>query len=456
MQAHDWLTLDPEDPRIDVTEHSIRDTLNLGGGERAVVYRTSVANAGDVNLLNAGLTLDLARIFGTAPAFQTVCVASPDLALNQSYDGRAATGLLAPGTTLVPGQQGTVDVLVRVVPEIARVNGGGCFTPVSYTSSSFASGVSPIGTLVHNNLNQCTGERTAADILTTVNLGASVIAKVADFAIYGSNSVVFDRASGVSYGNVGTGNNFHFKKSGGAEPVRIVGDMHAGHDLHIEQSQVLADYVQVHDNVHVDKKSSLLVNGAVSEDSDCNTEFELPSIGFQRSSASSPKVAVADGGAVTLNAGDYRSIQVRSRGTITLRAGVYNIDDLVIAGDGVTFVFDVSGGTITLNIDSWKNGKTQGLRFMVPAGATRAVRINYSGSGDLSFTNAVLQGTLVAPAAGLRLEDGSQMLGSARAKSVLIGAGARFVDHHHLEPLKIDAACATALQAPNQPVIVGR
>src|SRR6188508_2762638 len=36
------LTLDPEDPRIDVTEHSVRDTLNIGGGERAVVYRTSL------------------------------------------------------------------------------------------------------------------------------------------------------------------------------------------------------------------------------------------------------------------------------------------------------------------------------------------------------------------------------------------------------------------------------
>ena len=55
------LTLDPEDPRIDVTEHSVRDTLNIGGGERAVVYRTSVANTGDVNLLSAGLDLNLSR-----------------------------------------------------------------------------------------------------------------------------------------------------------------------------------------------------------------------------------------------------------------------------------------------------------------------------------------------------------------------------------------------------------
>src|SRR5206468_2775993 len=109
------------------------------------------------------------------------------------------------------------------------------------------------------------------------------------------------------------------------------------------------------------------------------------------------------------------------------------------------------GGTITLNLGSWKTGNTQGLRFAVPPGATRAVRINYAGGGDLAFKGAVLQGTLVAPDAGLRFDDGTQMLGAARAKRVTFGAGASFRDHHHLEPLNIDAACANALQGPNQP-----
>ena len=36
------LTLDPEDPRIDVTEHSVRDTLNIGGGdEQSCIERRS-------------------------------------------------------------------------------------------------------------------------------------------------------------------------------------------------------------------------------------------------------------------------------------------------------------------------------------------------------------------------------------------------------------------------------
>jgi hypothetical protein len=450
------LTLDPEDPRIDVTEHAVRDSLNIGGGDRAVVYRTSVANTGDVNVLNAGLNLDLARVFGSAQGFQAVCVASPDFSLNTSYNGRSAIGLLAPGTTLEPGQAGTVDVLVRVTPQIARVNGNGCFTPVSYTSSSFASGSSPIGTPLRSNFDQCAGVTTGPDTMATVDLGASTITKVADFAIYGTDSVVFDGTAGVSYGNVGTGGSVQFKKSGGAEPLRIVGDMHTGHDLHLEQSQVLADYVQVHDHVHVDKKSALVVNGALSESSDCNTAFDLPSLVFVHSSGSSPRIVVPDNGAVVLDAGDYRSIQVRARGTLTLRAGVYNIDDLAIAGDSASVVFDISAGTITLNIGSWKNGNSRGLKFLVPAGATRAVRINYAGNGELSFTNAVLQGTLVAPDAGVKLDEGSLMLGSLRARRVTIGAGTTFVDHHHLEPLKIDPACASALQSASVPVIVGR
>jgi hypothetical protein len=93
---------------------------------------------------------------------------------------------------------------------------------------------------------------------------------------------------------------------------------------------------------------------------------------------------------------------------------------------------------------------------LVPAGASRAVRINYAGNGALSFKNAVLQGTLVAPDALVSLDEGSQMLGSLRAKRVTFGVGSMFVDHHHLEPLKIDPACATALQSSTVPVIVGR
>ena len=450
------LTLDPEDPRIDVTEHSLRDTLNIGNGERAVVYRTSVANSGDVSVRDAALNLDLASIFGGASAFQAVCVASSDLPLNPSYNGISSASLLAPGTSLDPGQQGTVDVLVRVTPEVARINANGCFTPVAYTSSSFATGKSPIGTPIRSSYDQCAGMSTGPDLTTTADLGASRITKVSDFAIYASDALIFDGATGTSYGNAGAGSTIQFRKSGGDQPLRLVGDVHTGNDLQINQSQLLADYVQVHDRVRIDKKSSLVVNGRLSEASDCAAGFELASLDFVKSGAGAPRIAVADGASVTLGAGDYRSIQVRNHSTVTLRPGIYNIDDLVISGDGASFVFDVSGGTITLNIGSWKNGNSQGLKFLAPAGASRAVRINYAANGLLSFRNAVLQGTLVAPDAAVSFDEGSQMLGSLRAKRITFGAGSTFVDHHHLEPLKIDPRCATALQSPTVPVIVGR
>jgi len=44
----------------------------------------------------------------------------------------------------------------------------------------------------------------------------------------------------------------------------------------------------------------------------------------------------------------------------------------------------------------------------------------------------------------------------ARAKRISFGAGSTFTDHHHLEPLKIDPRCATALESPTVLVIVGR
>ncbi len=448
------LSLDPEDPRIAITQHAVHDTRNLGGGERAVVYKTTVRNDGDVNLTGADVRLDLARAFSTAGGFQAVCVASADIAANQAYDGTGAANLLAAGTTLAPGQEGTVDVLVRVAPEVARLSATGCFTPVSYMSSPLAHGVSPIGTLVRSNFNQCTGERTGADLVSSASLGASPIAELSDFAIYGARSVVFDGASGVSYGNVGSGEHVHSRKSGVAAPLQIVGDIHAGHNFHVGGSQITADYVQVHDKLHVDGKSSLVVNGAISESSDCNAAFDVPEVSLPPSG--SQRVTIAAGTAVALNPGSYRSVQIGSLGTVTLRAGVYNVHDLTVAGDGVTFQFDVSAGEVTLNLGSWQMRKAEGLRLVVPAGGSRAVRINYAGHGNLVFTNAVLQGTLVAPDAGIRLEGTTQVLGSVHANRVELGAGASFRDHRYLEPLDIDPVCATALEEARQNPLVAR
>ena len=440
------LTLDPESPRVSITAHAVHDSLNLGGGERAVVYKTSVRNDGDVTLSNADLRLDLARAFSTAPGFQAICVASADLPANRSYDGTASANLLEAGTSLAPGQQGTLDVLVRVMPEVARVTGNGCFTPVAYSATPLAGGVSPIGTMVRNNLNECTGERTGADIVSVANLGASTIGSVSDFAIYGASSVVFDKASGVSYGNVGSGGNIHFKKTGAAEPLQIVGDIHAGQHLHIGQSRVSADYVQVHDKLNQDPKSSLFLNGALSESSACAAPFELPSLDFARLSAGAQRVSVPAGGSVVLSPGDYRSIQVARQGTVTLRAGVYNLQDLDIAGDGVTLLADVSGGEVTINVDSWRLGKSQGLRLVASGGGSRSVHVNYTGHAPLAFNGAILHGAFVAPDAGILLDQGSQVLGSLHAARVDIGTGVAFRHHRYLEPLKIDPVCVRALE----------
>lgn len=448
------LTLDPESPRVAITEHSVHDTLNLGAGERAVVYRTSVKNDGDVNLSAADVRLDLARAFSTARGFETVCVASADLPANHAYDGTGSANLLTPGTVLAPGQQGTVDVLVRVAPEIARVNANGCFAPVAYSSSPSATGVSPIGTPVRNNLNECTGERTGADIVSTANLGASIITGLSDFAIYGADSVVFDGASGLSYGNVGSAGKMQFKKSGGTELLQIVGDLHAARDLHLGQSNVLADYVQVGDRVNADRKSSLTVNGAISESSGCAAALVSGEV-FVRLPPGSSRASVPAGGTLALDPGGYRSLQIGRLATLTLRSGTYDIGDLDINGDGVTLQFDVAGGEVTLNVDSWKLSKASGLRLAVPAGSSRLVRINYAGHGNLMFTNAVLQGTILAPEAGIRLDEGSQVLGALHAKRVEIGAGVTFRHHRYLEPLKIDPVCVAALEEALQTPLGG-
>jgi hypothetical protein len=316
--------------------------------------------------------------------------------------------------------------------------------------------VSPIGTAVHNNFDQCTGAVTGPDLLAPASFGASTIGSVADYAIYGAQSVVFEGASGVSFGNVGSGGDLTLRKSGAAAALQLVGDMHAGGDLRVDQSQVTADYIQVGDQVRVDGKSTLHTTGAISEGSACETPFALPSIVYQRPSSSAPRVDVLAGGDVPLAPGDYRSLQLRAGSKVTLRAGVYNIDDLAISGDAATVAFDVTGGTVTVNIGLWHTANTRGLHFAVPPGQSRAVRINYAGSAELMLKNAVIEGTLVAPDAILRLDEGTQIRGAARAKSIWIGSAVTFVDHHHLDPLQIAPACAAVLQAPPGPVVIVR
>ena len=444
------LTLDPEDPRISITNHEIKDTRNLGGGDRAVVYTTTIKNDGDVSLSNVDLQLDLARIFGTSP-FQAMCIASPDLPLAPSFNGTSNVNLLGPTAALGPGQQGTVDVLVRVTPDKARVDGSGCFTPVSYTSLTAAHGTTPIGTTVENNFNQCTGEVTGADILATAHLGAAVVSDLEDYAIYASDQLVFDRATGVSYGNVGAGGQVHVKRSGGTAPMQIVGDLHAGHQLHVQQSALTLDYLQVHDKLHVDHRSSLSANGAISEDSDCVTEFTVPDVSFMRVARTAAQMTVGAGASLAVNPGDYRSVQIGAGGNALFRSGVYYIEDLDIAGDAATLVLDVSAGPLTLNIGSWRAKKVSGLRMIVSGGSSRLVQINYAGHGDLSFNNALLVGTFRAPGAAVKLDEGSQLHGALHARRIEIGTGSTFRHHQYLQPLNIDPACQGALMPSTTP-----
>ena len=86
-----------------------------------------------------------------------------------------------------------MELLVKVTPEVASLSGEGCFNPVNYFASAKAYGVSPIGTEVENNYNQCTGEITGDDIIASVDLGASAINGLEDFVIFGFDEVKIDR-----------------------------------------------------------------------------------------------------------------------------------------------------------------------------------------------------------------------------------------------------------------------
>ncbi len=128
------------------------DQLNLGAGERAVVYKLVIRNDGDVKLHDLKLNFDLDQTYSTAKAYSVECLNSESMALNPNYDGSSDINLLGGGNELLPGEKAFVEVLVKVVPEIANVSKEGCFIPVDYFASAKAYGVSPIGTHVKTTI----------------------------------------------------------------------------------------------------------------------------------------------------------------------------------------------------------------------------------------------------------------------------------------------------------------
>ena len=438
-------SLDPEKPIIDITRLSVEDVRNLGGGERAVVYRIDLRNSGDVKLFEIESEFDLGAIYATAEYFEVLCVHSDDLIVDPAYDGASVINLLDPASTLQVGQESTIEVLVKVKPEVAEILPDGCFAPVEYYASGKARAVSPIGTHIENNFNPCTGERTGDDFVAAVDLGAAIIDGLEDYAVYGWDRVVFARAFELSRGNAGSGGMVKFLPLTAqvSNDPRIIGDIHLGRDLHVSQSHVTLDYAQVAGRIFMnDPNSSLTTTGTISQPTECAALFSRPDLSIPNV-VGSAVVDVAMGNSASPVPGSYKRFALAEGSQLTLSAGEYTVGLLRITGDDASILFDTAGGPIILNLNDWRMLPVENAHFALADASlsTRDVQINYAGKKKQIFRGGLVQGNLLAPEAEIVFTVGGALEGTCYAERVQMGPYSQFTYHDYLEDLNIHEAC---------------
>ena len=440
------ILLDPEDPIITIDYVNIQDEMNLGRGERAVVYKIGITNDGDVKLNDLKLYFDLQETYAGATHFSVECKSSEEFTLNGAYNGAGDIQLLAAGSSLLPGESAAVEVLVKVKPAISAISPRGCFEPVEYHAKAKATGVSPIGTFVENNFDHCTQQRTGEDLIATVNLGASIIESIHDFTLYGWDEVKIDKPQALSFGNVGSGGDIIFENTSfqNTDPTVVIGDLHARGQLFLQGQSVLeADYIALAKDVKVPNwKSGLMIHGALSEKSKC---VDLQPL-FNNNSKplkAKERTEVKKGQNLVLAPGDYDWIRLSEDAEVTFSSGEYNIGRWIFLGDNATIRYQ---GPVTMNIDIWQALGRKNTQFILEGtGSVNDIVYNYSGNQKCSFHSSLVQGRIFAPRAEIEFTNGSVLEGTCYAKNINFKTGSSFKNPKYLLPINIHPNCQEIL-----------
>ncbi|MFN4764657.1 hypothetical protein ACKGJN_16120, partial [Gillisia sp. Q332] len=99
---------------LDVTKTLLGGPTNNGNGTYTLTYQVAMQNTGNTALQSVQVVEDLAATYST---FSGVSISSAKFTLNGSYTGIAPnTNLLSTGQTLVPGEQGLINITLTVTP----------------------------------------------------------------------------------------------------------------------------------------------------------------------------------------------------------------------------------------------------------------------------------------------------------------------------------------------------
>jgi len=437
-------TLDPEDPIVTISSLTVEDQINLGGGERAVVYKIGVRNDGDVKLNNTRVHFDLDTWFATATSYNVECITSDYFEVDTYFNGSSKINLLGADNSIEIGEEHFIEILVRVKPEISEVIANGCFGTVDYYVSSTAFATSPIGTEVMSNWDQCTEMITGPDIVEPIDLGASVISSLRDFAVYSTKSLVFSKGQQVSKGNAGSNGKIVFENvtmQNNPEAI-IVGDLHSRNLINvIGHSDVIVDYVQTSSEINlIGNHSSFDVNGNISEYSGCASLPEIPAL-IMPNNQSRVKVTIPRNETLMLPPGDYKEIKLNENSTLKMQSGIYNIKDWHFVKDNATVEYTLNQAPIILNIQNW-HATRNNLQFIVAEGSsTRDIYYNVGGNGSTHFNESLIQGNIFAPEGTIEFDNGSILEGNGYAETIKFKNNSGYAGHEFLVPLNISPTC---------------
>ncbi|MFZ4561560.1 MAG: Ig-like domain-containing protein, partial [Saprospiraceae bacterium] len=129
-----------EAPELGVAKTILSGPTNNNDGTYTLTYRILVKNTGDVPLSNIQVRDSLNTVFGQASSFVVLSKsATSPLLVNTGFNGTSDNGLLASGSSLNAGQQGTIDLQIKVTP-------GQYLGP--YNNTAYGRATSPVGTVV--------------------------------------------------------------------------------------------------------------------------------------------------------------------------------------------------------------------------------------------------------------------------------------------------------------------
>ncbi len=437
--------IDPENPVIDISSFTVQDVRNIGGGQREVIYKLAVQNQGDVDLHDVQVDIDLATAFANSGGYTVECMYSGDLIVNNGFNGSNYRHMLASGNTLNVGQTKYIEFVVLVRPNKSSLSSNGCFSSVDYSISAKAFAVSPIGTHIQSDYNQCTMSVTGQDIAATVNLGAEPINSLTDFTIYGWKTVVLDKYFKTSYGHVGSAGDISFENVSlqDGPAVEIIGDLYCNGKMSLlGESKVIADYIQNRQTPVVQNfKSGLFPTGVMSNNSNCVTWIAPLSLSKPQNT-SSVKVNVNDNASMSIAPGSYNEIVLGTNSVMNMTSGVYNIDSWKFLGNNARVNFNTNGGSITIHVDKFQPLQREGLQMKVQhGGVVSNVMINVYGNQPAQFSTSLVQAILTAPNAEVEFGNNSHLDGSCFADKVNFRTGSTFKGVKYNKPLNVSPSC---------------